>query len=371
MRMNDSLNREPSGSRQNFWPTEFADLNFDLPEELIATHPVQPADHARLMVIDRQNGSITHTRFDKLTEILLSGDSIFYNATQVEARRVYLKKADAEKTYECVFLKHLPSVSAGTADPLGTWQVLMRGIRRLSDGTVLQAVKDPAYKFVLSRTTDTVFVDSDRSLTPADFARIGEMPIPPYMRRAAEADESAKYQNFFSRQIEQKDKVQGSAASPTAALHFTTRLHEQLRQNGINFYPLCLDIGYGTFAPLTQQNFSVSELHAEHYYIPPLTAEKFKIGAAGRKIALGTTSLRCLVSYQRYGTPEGATKLFVTPHDSISGIDGLITNFHLPQSSLILLTAAFCGRALLTQAYHEAIAQRYRFYSYGDAMLII
>jgi S-adenosylmethionine:tRNA ribosyltransferase-isomerase len=356
----------------NFWPDEYSDLNFELPEELIATHPVQPADHARLMVIDRQNGSINHTRFDKLPEILQNGDSIFYNATQVEARRVYLKKPDAEKVYECVFLKVFASVRGSRGHTRRRkWQVLLRNSRRLNDGTVLQAVKDPTYEFVLSRAADKIFITSERPLTPADFARIGEMPIPPYMRRAAEADESARYQNFFSKQIEQKDKVQGSAASPTAALHFTTGLHEQLREQGVHFYPLCLDIGYGTFAPLTQQNFSGSELHAEHYYIPPLTAEKFNSGAVGRKIALGTTSLRCLVSYQRYGTPEGDTKLFVTPHDSITGIDGLITNFHLPQSSLILLTAAFCGRELLARAYREAIHERYRFYSYGDAMLIL
>lgn len=356
---------------KDFWPEEYADLNFDLPEELIATRPVEPADHARLMVIDRVRGTITHSRFDKLPEILCAGDAIFYNATQVEARRVYLKKPDAEKTYECVFLKHLPSVSALNADTLGKWQVLMRGIRRLKDGQVLQAVKDPAFEFVLHRADDKIFVTTHRPLGAADFARIGEMPIPPYMRRAATADEADTYQNFFKHQIAEKEKVQGSAASPTAALHFTTGLHMKLREQGVDLYPLCLDIGYGTFAPLTAENFSQGELHAEHYYIPPLTAEKFAGAATGRKIALGTTSLRCLIAYQRSGKAEGETALFVTPRDSVSGIDGLITNFHLPQSSLLLLTAAVCGRELLSQAYRAAIQERYRFYSYGDAMLII
>jgi S-adenosylmethionine:tRNA ribosyltransferase-isomerase len=362
---------------KDFWPEEYADLDFDLPEELIARHPVEPADHARLMVIDRTNGTITHSRFDKLPEILQSGDSIFYNATQVEARRVYLKKPDADKLYECVFLKSVPPPSlpplagGGAEGGGGTWQVLLRNSRRLKDGTMLQAVKDPAYEFVLGRDDNQIFVTTDRPLTPADFARIGEMPIPPYMRRAAGADEAAKYQNFFSQQIQQKEKVQGSAASPTAALHFTTNLHEQLREHGVDFYPLCLDIGYGTFAPLTAENFAQSELHAEHYFIPPLTAEKFSGATVGRKIALGTTSLRGLISYQRYGKAEGETSLFVTPHDKVSGIDGLITNFHLPQSSLLLLTAAFCGRELLARAYREAIHERYRFYSYGDAMLIL
>ncbi|AFM11466.1 S-adenosylmethionine:tRNA ribosyltransferase-isomerase [Turneriella parva] len=362
---------------KDFWPEEYADLNFDLPEELIATHPVEPADHARLMIIDRVRGTITHSRFDKLSEILRAGDAIFYNATQVEARRVYLKKPDAEKTFECVFLKSvpppdLPPLAGGGAEGRGgTWQVLMRGIRRLKDGQVLQAVKDPAFEFLLHRADDKIFVTTHRPLGAADFARIGEMPIPPYMRRAATADEADTYQNFFKHQIAEKEKVQGSAASPTAALHFTTGLHMKLREQGVDLYPLCLDIGYGTFAPLTAENFSQGELHAEHYYIPPLTAEKFAGAVTGRKIALGTTSLRCLISYQRSGKAEGETALFVTPRDNVSGIDGLITNFHLPQSSLLLLTAAVCRRELLAQAYRAAIRERYRFYSYGDAMLII
>lgn len=373
---------------QAYWPTEYEDMNFILPEELIATHPIKPADHARLMVIDRRNGGIMHKRFDDLAQILRSGDSIFYNATQVEARRAYLKKPDAEKLYECVFLKASaappPSVTAGSARqsappllegrPPGAgevWQVLMRSVRRLRDGDELVAAKDPTYKFMLHRSGSELTVASAHALRAADFARIGEMPIPPYMRRIADANESDTYQNFFSQQIAEKEKVQGSAASPTAALHFTTGLHEKLRQVGVDFYPLCLDIGYGTFAPLSEENFASAELHAEHFYIPPVTADKFTDTANGRKIALGTTSLRGLLSYQRYGTAEGETSLFVTPHETITGIEGLITNFHLPQSSLLLLTAAFCGRELLACAYREAIEHKYRFYSYGDAMLII
>ena len=364
-----SANAQPV-SGKSFWPDEYADLNFELPPELIATEPVTPADHARLMVIDRATNTITHTRFDKLTEILHTGDRVFYNATQVEARRVYLKKADAEKFFECVFLKTSPD-SPRSGESGEVWQVLMRNIRRLKDGAVLLSAKDPSYEFVLSRAEDKIFVTSKKPLGAHDFALIGEMPIPPYMRRAARADEAERYQNFFSQQIAEKEKVQGSAASPTAALHFTQPLYAALGQKGVDFYPLCLDIGYGTFAPLTAENFAEGRLHAEHYYIPPLTAEKFQSAGAGRRIALGTTSLRCLVSYQLYGKPEGETTIFVTPREQISGVDGLITNFHLPQSSLLLLTAAVCGRELLARAYREAIAERYRFYSYGDAMLII
>lgn len=343
----------------SFWPEEYADLDFDLPEDLIAQEPVVPADHARLMVIERKSGAITHDHFYSLGKYLSSLDSIFYNATRVEERRAYLKKPDADKLFECVFLK---------ATPTG-WQVLMRNIRRLKDGVTLVAAKDSAYKFVLHRRGEQVFLESSQSLSATDFARIGEMPIPPYMRRAAAPADSETYQNFFKEQIAQKEKVQGSAASPTAALHFTPGLHEMLRTQGLEFHPVCLDIGYGTFAPLTRENFTQGKLHAEHYYIPPATAEC--LSSTGRKIALGTTALRALLSFQKYAVAEGESEIFITPKDNITGVDGLITNFHLPRSSLILLTAAFCGRKLLAQAYREAIQHGYRFYSYGDAMLII
>lgn len=362
----------------SFWPEEYADLDFDLPEDLIATEPVVPADHARLMVIERASGATTHDHFYNLGKYLSLPDSIFYNATRVEERRAYLKKPDADRLFECVFLKiapppiPLPKFGEGVAEGRGrgdVWQVLMRNIRRLKDGATLVAAKDSAHKFVLRRRGEQIFLESSQPISAADFARIGEMPIPPYMRRAAAPTDSETYQNFFKEQIAQKEKVQGSAASPTAALHFTPGLHEMLSTQGLEFHPVCLDIGYGTFAPLTEENFTQSKLHAEHYYIPPATVER--LSSTGRKIALGTTALRALLSFQRYGVAEGESEIFITPKDNITGVDGLITNFHLPRSSLILLTAAFCGRKLLAQAYREAIQRGYRFYSYGDAMLII
>lgn len=344
----------------SFWPEEYADLDFDLAENLIAKEPVFPADHARLMVVNRASGVIAHDHFYNLGKYLTVPDALFYNATRVEERRAYLKKPGEEKLFECVFLKETTP---------GVWQVLMRNIRRLKEGCPLVANKDDAYEFRLRRGGDQIFLESSRRLGPVDFALIGEMPIPPYMKRAATATGAETYQNFFKEQIESVDKVRGSAASPTAALHFTTDLHTKLRQGGIEFFPVCLDIGYGTFAPLTEENFRQGKLHAEHYYIPTATAERF--GGMGRKIALGTTALRALLSLQKYGIAEGESEIFVTPEDRIAGVGGLITNFHLPRSSLILLTAAFCGRKLLAHAYREAIEQGYRFYSYGDAMLIL
>lgn len=349
----------------SFWPAVYSALDFELPPELIATAPADPADSARLLIVDRAQKSITHDRFYNLDKYLSTGDAVFYNATRVEERRVYLARESAESSesavvFESVFLKQVSAKK---------WQVLMRNSRRLKDDAHLVALKDARYTFTLEREGGQNFLASSQPLAATDFARIGEMPIPPYMRRAATEHDNAAYQNFFSEEIAQKEKIQGSAASPTAALHFTAALYDKLRAGRIEFYPVCLDIGYGTFAPLTAENFVSDTLHAEHYFIPSATVEK--LGSARRKIALGTTALRALLSRQHYDVNEGETTIFVKPGDTIVGVEGLITNFHLPQSSLLLLVGAFCEPTLLMRAYTEAIQMRYRFYSYGDAMLII
>jgi len=349
-----------------FWPVEFSDLDFDLPENLVATEPAEPGDSARLMVANRNTGTITHDIFANLGNHLAPGDAIYYNATRVEARRVRLKRSDGEAQFECVFLQVQPG--EGQAQ---TWQVLMRNVRRLKDGAELVAIADPAYRFRLSRFEEKLLLTTERSLSAEDFARVGEMPLPPYMHRAATERDATTYQNFFERQMAEREKIRGSAAAPTAALHFTSALHARLCAQQVNFLPLCLDIGYGTFAPLTEKNFTSGKLHAEHYYIPPETAAAFKARSAARKVVLGTTALRALVSFERSGTVEGETDLFVRGDERLQSIDALITNFHLPRSSLLLLVAAFCGKELLARAYREALAQKYRFYSYGDAMLIL
>ena len=357
--------------KKEFWPIEFSDLDFELPESLIATEPAEPADSARLMVVNRHTGSITHDVFSNLGNYLKPRDAIYYNATRVEARRVRLKRADGEAQFECVFLKTAPDAMSPGLAGQQTWQVLMRNVRRLKDGAELLAVADPAYRFRLSRRDEKLFLTTEQQLSAEDFARVGEMPLPPYMHRAATERDASTYQNFFERQMAERDKIQGSAAAPTAALHFTPPLYAKLRALQVSFLPLCLDIGYGTFAPLTEKNFTSGKLHAEHYYIPPDTAEAFTAPSENRKVVLGTTALRALISFARSGATEGETQLFVRGDERLNGVDALITNFHLPRSSLLLLVAAFCGKPLLAQAYREALAQKYRFYSYGDAMLIL
>jgi len=362
------------------WPAEYSDLDFDLPEDLIARHPAEPADSARLMVIRRSDQSITHSHFSRLGEYLTAGDNIFYNATRVEERRTYLQKPGSDKQFECVFLKKVAPVALGAplsgelitgADTGEIWQVLMRNIRRLKDGAKLLAAKDQSYEFILSRNSGQIFLTTRRQLSAEDFARIGEMPLPPYLRRSATAKDSETYQNFFARQLNAAEKILGSAAAPTAALHFTGELYSRLAAQGVKFHPLCLDIGYGTFAPLTEQNFQTGKLHAEHFFIPPETAAAFQLKEPQRKLVLGTTALRALLTYARTGVSEGETEIFIRGNEVIGEIDGLITNFHLPRSSLLLLVSAFAGCKFLGRAYREAVERKYRFYSYGDAMLIL
>lgn len=358
-----------------YWPAEYAELDFDLPENLIATHPVEPPDIARLMVVNRGDSSIVHDVFSNLGSHLKAGDKIFYNATQVEARRVSLQRAGAMARFECVFLKTVNPDGFRSLPPgcegREIWQVLMRNIRRLKDGEKLVATKAPEQDFIFFRDDNLLFLASSRSLTAADFLQIGEMPLPPYMHRPANDTDIQSYQNFFVKQMEQGDKIQGSAASPTASLHFTQQLYTKLKEQDIEFLPVCLDIGYGTFAPLTERNFVTGKLHAEHYYIPYLTAKAFASEDKRKKIVIGTTALRALLSFRRTALREGETDLFVQASETINEIDGLITNFHLPRSSLLLLVAAFCGKSLLAEAYRQAVQANYRFYSYGDAMLIL
>ncbi|HRP69354.1 MAG TPA: S-adenosylmethionine:tRNA ribosyltransferase-isomerase, partial [Turneriella sp.] len=321
-------------------------------------------------VLERKKQTITHDSFYNLGHYLKPNDAIFYNATRVEERRVSLVRQTTDKIFECIFLKKIKrDFSLSKNNAREEWQVLMRNIRRVRDGEIFYAQSDNAQTFIFHRNDQELFLSSTNPLDAAAFARIGEMPIPPYMQRAASADEARTYQNFFREQMHEHEKIEGSAASPTAALHFTPALYKSLQKQRIAFHPVCLDIGYGTFAPLTEENFAHATLHSEHYFIPNESALAFT--QAARKIVLGTTALRALLSWQRLGAIEGETQLFIRPENSVTEIDGLITNFHLPQSSLLLLTAAFAGIDLVARAYQAAIDEGYRFFSYGDAMLIL
>lgn len=353
-----------------YWPSQYASLDFILPDASVAKEPIFPPDHARLLVVHRETQKITHDYFFNVGKYLNAHDSIFFNATRVEERRAKIVRKKSGKIFDCIFLKEVQAdFLTHSPNTHRVWQVLLRNTRRIKEGEIFFAQRDATCSFTFHRENNLLYLVANKELTANVFTQIGQMPIPPYMERDAEEKDIATYQNFFLEKILEKEKIKGSAASPTASLHFTPELFKSLQNANIQFFPVCLDIGYGTFAPLTQENFLEKKLHAEHFFIPKSTVESFN--SARRRIVLGTTALRAIISWQRYGVLEGETSLFITPEEKIEKIDGLITNFHLPQSSLLLLTAAFCGSTLLKHAYEEAIKNGYRFYSYGDAMLIL
>ncbi len=337
---------------------------FHLPEDRIAQYPAEKRENSRLMVISRKTGTIRHAHFHQLPEYLETGDFLITNNTYVEKKRVYLRRKSGARL-ESIFLDK-------TGD---SWEVLMKNARRIANGEILYAEKAMEYTFSVSKTPEGIFLTP---LFPAEnsgtfLERIGEMPIPPYLARGEESIDRERYQSIFA----VKEMDGSAAAAPTASFHFSHELVDALAKKGVGMGMVRLNIGYGTFAPLRSINFEKKELHEEAYVIPEITANRLRGEKKGRIIAVGTTSLRTLETVWRktggeyHHSLQGKTRLFLYPPDKIQSVDGLITNFHLPGSSLILLVATFLEKELLLRAYAEAIEQEYRFFSYGDAMLIL
>ncbi len=347
------------------WPVDLAPYHFDLPDELIARYPVTPPDSSRLLYLS-SDAQISHHIFRELPALLQEDDVIIFNRTKVSRRRLFLKRQSGA-SIEVLFLERLQNPSL--------WRCMARKAGRLKlqeelvgrdlrfrvvdrDGplTILEARKQGG----LAWNTD----DEAEQFFEAD----GQPPIPPYLNRPAEAIDYDRYQTIFAQKT-------GSVAAPTAGLHFTPELMDRLsRRHTIAF--IDLTIGYGTFAPLQEEHFKSKRLHTERFNIPPETADI--LGQARRDsrrvVAVGTTTLRALESVLRQAGQFQAgsyeTDIFLHPPDRIDSCQALITNFHLPASSLFLLVCAFGGTERLKKAYATAIAQRYRFYSYGDAMLL-
>lgn len=340
------------------WSLE--EFDFPLPEELIAKYPAEKRDHSRLMVVHRDTGEIQILpKFKDIEQILTERDLLVFNSTKVSKRRVYLKTATG-KTHECLFLEEIaPNV----------WQCLVKNASKLKPGRGLFTF-DEEWEFVFERDSEfNILLKSNQKVTEDFFKKYGLVPIPPYLKREAESIDEERYQTVFAKQM-------GSVAAPTAALHFTKELLDSLTQKGITFLDVCLNIGYGTFAPLTEKEIQNKKLHKESYTIPEETAEILnKERGVKRVIAIGTTTLRalesCLNENKSYQAGHFQTELFIQPQDKIHSIDALITNFHLPKSSLLLLVSAFASRELILEAYRRAISERMRFFSYGDAMLIL
>lgn len=339
------------------------ELDFHLPPESIAKHPIEPRDECRLLIVHRSDGALEHRRFLDIAEYLHAGDVLVLNQSRVVRARVFgkLETRTGEKTAEVFFLGLAPNKD-------GVWPCLVRPGKKV-------AISGTSIRFA-DGSRGTLFRNPDQgwrlALPLASAAeahawleRNGEMPLPPYLHRPAIAQDAEDYQTVYAQDP-------GSVAAPTAGLHFTNGLLETLRAKGIHIAPLYLHVGYGTFAPLTEEAIASGLLHSESYSVPVSTREIVEHAkkTGNRVIAVGTTSTRALESIPHFGL-EGETRLFIRPGFEFQYVDGLVTNFHLPGSSLLSLVAAILGVSQTRSAYAAAIAEGYRFYSYGDAMLVI
>jgi len=336
-----------------------SDFYYDLPEELIAQTPIEPRDGSGLMKIDRETGGIIHDRFYNICRYLKKGDLLVLNDSKVFPARIYGVKPSTGVNVEFLLLKHIE---------LDRWEVMVRPGRRLKAGTVVR-FSDELSAEILD------IVEGGNRIVKFNFKgnffeildRIGQMPLPPYIKEKLK--EKDRYNTVYCRE-------EGSAAAPTAGLHFTQRVFDSLKEKGVDTAYVTLHVGLGTFRPVKEDNILDHKMHVEHYSIPQETVDKINKCKqnGGRVISVGTTSCRTLESASQSGeTAAGSadTGIFIYPGYKFRIIDGLITNFHLPESTLIMLVSAFLGREKTLAAYEEAIKERYRFFSFGDAMLIL
>ncbi|MGJ4754261.1 tRNA preQ1(34) S-adenosylmethionine ribosyltransferase-isomerase QueA [Leptospira kmetyi] len=340
---------------------DLKEFEFILPEERIARYPAPDRDESRLMVLDVRSGNIlSEPSFKNIVSYLKEGDVLVANHTKVSKRRVYLKTE--LRVHEAMFLE----------EHNGIWKCKIRNSKKLKDGKRLTDEKTRRITFAVEKKEEEfVFLKPERPLTEEDFEQIGEIPIPPYLKREANSDDEIRYQTLFA-------KTPGSIAAPTAGLHFSEKLFATLREKKITLCTLELKVGYGTFQPLTEENFQNQKLHREEFFLGKESVEILNRAKQEQRriVSIGTTTLRALESAYDRSTNSfqegwGATELFIRPDDLLYSCEGLITNFHLPGSSLLLLVSAFAGKDLILKAYQKAIREEFRFYSYGDAMLIL
>lgn len=339
-----------------------SDFYFDLPKELIAQEPCSPRDAARLLCLGRSDGAVRHRVFRDLPELLRPGDLLVVNDSKVLPARLIGRKEGGGAVCELLLLRQVCG---------DVWECLARPGKRLHAGTRVE-FGDGTLAAVIRETLPDgnkraeFFYDTKTFYEKLD--AFGRMPLPPYIQKRLE--DPSQYQTVYAREM-------GSAAAPTAGLHFTPGLMDALRAHGVGFAEVTLHVGLGTFRPVKEDNILDHKMHSEWYSIGEEAAEQIRRTRAegGRVIAVGTTSCRTLeAAAAKYGAVcacSGDTDIFIYPGYTFRAIDGLITNFHLPESTLIMLVSAFCGYENTMRAYREAVAERYRFFSFGDAMLIV
>ena len=338
-----------------------ADFDYNLPEELIAQTPVEPRDHSRLMVVHRGDGTREHKHFYDMIDYLNPGDALVINETKVIPARLLGVKEDTGVPVEILLLRRENATD---------WEALVKPGRRLKPGAVC-VFGDGLLRCEIMSSVPEIGGRIVRFMYDGVFEEIldqlGEMPLPPYIHEKL-ADRT-RYQTVYA-------KNEGSAAAPTAGLHFTPELLEKVKAKGVTVVPVTLHVGLGTFRPVTVEDVDTHVMHSEYYQVTAEAADTLnRIRAnGGRIICVGTTSVRTL---ETVATEDGVihagagdTAIFIYPGKKIKAVDALITNFHLPQSTLLMLVSAFMGRETALDVYREAVEERYHFFSFGDAMFI-
>ncbi len=340
-------------------------FEFDLPDDLIAQHPCEKRDDSRLLVARLQSEAIEHHQFSHLVDLLQPGDLLVLNNTKVIPARLWGELSETGRQVELLLLRHLGHEK---------WRCLTKPAKHFKIGSKISL----SNKEVVGEVTSIgehglreIQFESKNNQTILDFAQQqGKMPLPPYIKREAESFDKERYQTVYA-------EKEGAAAAPTAGLHFTDQMLQDLQQKGIDSTFVTLHVGLGTFRPLTDKEWEAGALHAEEYEINEESTEKINqaIKDKRRVIAVGTTSVRALESAAAVNFPLkpviAETTLFIYPPYEFKVVQGMITNFHLPNSSLLWLVSALAGESFVREVYQKAIEEKYRFYSYGDAMLIL
>ena len=338
---------------------KLSDFDYELPEELIAQTPISKRDTSRLMILDKKTGEITHKHFHDIIHELNKGDVLVLNDTKVIPARLIGTKEETGAVIELLLLKDLGE---------NIWECLSRPAKRLKEGTIVTFSPKLKAEVLEKREEGIVRVKLIyNGILMEILDELGEMPLPPYIHEKLQ--DKDRYQTVYAKNI-------GSAAAPTAGLHFTKELLDELKNKGVEILFITLHVGLGTFRPVEVENVLEHHMHSEFYQMSKDVAERLNLAKKeGRKIyAVGTTSVRTLETimhkYHEFRECSGNTDIFIYPGFEFQAIDGLITNFHLPKSTLLMLVSALSSREIILHAYKIAVNEKYRFFSFGDAMFI-
>ncbi len=347
------------------------DFDYPLPKDLIAYYPVEKRDHSRLLVLQRETGVLEHKHFYQIVDYLEKGDGLVINQTRVFPARIFGINETNQAKVEVFFLKNLRD---------GIWEVLLKPSRKAPAGSVISFNQGDLGCRILGKTESGSW--SAELMFDGDLfevlEQIGKIPLPPYIKREAEPKDRDRYQTIYAEQT-------GAVAAPTAGLHFTGELLKRIEERGVHRIPITLHVGWDSFRPVRVDSPEDHRLESEYFKIDQSSADRInRVKRNGRRIvAVGTTTVRALETAagdpsgsgdsesDPIGAKTGWTKKFIYPPYQFKVVDCLITNFHLPRSTLLLLVSAFATKELILKAYQQAIEERYRFYSYGDAMLIV